>query len=133
VVSSGAQDGHDAYSRLHANFGKVERELHRLVSVEADREMSCATERTAMNVERTLDDMEANSVFHFLAHLLTSSLASYSRIPNLGGCVGVDWSLWALSELELGSLMLDGARCRCRWFAVENVAEDKSVFQFARF
>jgi hypothetical protein len=79
------QDGHDAYSRLHANFGKVERELHRLVSVEADQETDNATEHTAINVERTLDDMEASSVFHFLAHLLTSSLASYSRMPNLGG------------------------------------------------
>ena len=131
MVSRSAQDGHDAYSRLHANFGKVERELHRLVSVEADQATNNANEHTAMNVERTLDDMEASSVFHFLAHLLTSSLASYSRMPNLGGCVDLCCSLWALSESEFGSLMLGGAESR--WCAVEMVAEDKSVFQFARF
>jgi hypothetical protein len=78
-----------------------------------------------MNVERTLDDMEANSVFHFLAHLLTSSLASYSRIPNLGGWVGVDWLLWDLPESELGSLMPGGAKCR--WFAVEMLRRQESL------
>jgi hypothetical protein len=38
-----------------------------------------------MKVESTLDDMEANSVFHATANLLTSSLAWNGRMPNLGG------------------------------------------------
>ena len=116
---------------MHANFGKVERELHRLVSVEADQATNNANEHTAMNVERTLDDMEASSVFHFLAHLLTSSLASYSRMPNLGGCVDLCCSLWALSESEFGSLMLGGADCR--WFAVEMLLKTKVSFSSRAF
>lgn len=66
-------------------FAKSRGNCTRLVSVEADQKTDHATEHTATKVERTLDDMDANSVFHFLAHLLTSSLASYSRMPNLGG------------------------------------------------
>ena len=66
-------------------FAKSRGNCTRPVSVEAEQEPDHATEHTATKVERTLDDIEANSVFHFLAHLLTSSLASYSRMPNLGG------------------------------------------------
>jgi hypothetical protein len=45
--------------------------------------------------------------------------------------VGVDCSLWALSELELGSLMLGGAKCR--WFAVEMLLKTRVSFSSRAF
>lgn len=72
---------HDCMRTLAKSRGNCTK----LVSIEVDRKMRCAMEPTAMKVESTLDAPEANSVFHSTANLLTSSLAWYCRMPNLGG------------------------------------------------
>lgn len=72
---------HDCMRTLAKSRGNCTR----FVSVEVDGKVCYATVPTAMKEESMLDDAEASSVFHFTAILLTSSLFSNSRMPNLCG------------------------------------------------
>lgn len=75
--------------------------------------------RTATKVDSMLDDMDATSVRYLLAHLLTSSLASKSKTPNLAGRVGVCCSLRGSVESdESDSLMLEERWCAPVYFSV---------------
>lgn len=72
---------HDCMRTLAKSRGNYTRP----VSIKVDQKICYGTVPTAMKVESMLDDAEASSVFHFTAILLTSSLFSNSRMPNLCG------------------------------------------------